>query len=650
MNESVFFDGVRGVFATIDRGVYSLISIFYNTIYKLVDKTIISSSVIDEITSRVYALIAIFMIFKISFSLINYLVNPDLIVDKVKGGGSLVRNIIITLVLVIFVPFGFDLLYEAQNAIINDGLVEKLIHGGTYNERKLEIIMDEDYCVGTPAYTNNIGDYVSLVAFKTFFQIDEQSIQEDSDNFAEIKNMYCEASVINNGMSSVSNLLKNNKVYSAPHGVSLSDYYVVDYLFFLSTIVGVIIALIFLNFCFDIAVRSIKLQFLEILAPVPIISYIDPDKSKNGMFSKWLKEVGTTWLSLFMRLLAYNLALYFISILTASDIEQDNLWMTLLIIIGILMFAKQLPKLLENIMGIKASGSFNLNPFKKLDEEALGFKQARSLAGKTAATAGAVGMSAIGSAYSRNRAKKEFNKNTSKLKDDLRQKIEEERLDGLRKARNNAEYEYANRKYKARMDEFNKGNYSTLNEDVAEKIEKLKEDYDSKFSNRHPLVSSLLAAGRAGNEAFKADHKSIQAIIENASKAATNAAKERTYRDNYGIGDRAMNQITDWGDVKKSGTADIVDRKVKELNDQLTQVTNALDSLRQEQSSFAPGTFMWETSGPNAGMISVSPTANPNDIIRARENVRMQQELQQTMKDLNSAIKSQTKILEQSKK
>ena len=114
MEESIFMDGVRGVMAVIDRAVYGLISVFYDTILTLADTTIIGSDKISEITNKVYALIAIFMIFKISFSLINYLVNPDMIVDKAKGGGVLVKNIIITFILVITVPCAFDLLFSCS--------------------------------------------------------------------------------------------------------------------------------------------------------------------------------------------------------------------------------------------------------------------------------------------------------------------------------------------------------------------------------------------------------------------------------------------------------------------------------------------------------------------------------------------------------
>ena len=628
MEESVFMDGVRGVMATIDRAVYGLISVFYDTIITLSDTTIIGSDKISEITNKVYALIAIFMIFKISFSLINYLVNPDMIVDKTKGGGMLVKNVIITFILVITVPFGFDLLYRAQSAIISDGIIEKLIYGGETVNQGISFKMDDDYCGNTSA---TAGNYVGLMAFKTFFQLDDQAKEDDRN---EILTMYCNASVTGE-RSSVNDLLKNNKVYSAPHGFTTQHYYVVDYSFFLSTIVGIVLALVFLGFCFDVATRSIKLQFLEILAPIPIISYIDPDKSKSGMFSKWIKEVATTWLSLFMRLIAYHIAIYFISTLHENASLSNNLWINLLIIIGILMFAKELPKLLENIIGIKASGSFNLNPLKKLDEQALGFKAGRNLLGKTAAATAAVGMSAVGSV---NRYKERKNKIAAvetKAKNELNAKLIE-----LRNLKTSGEISAS--EWRKRALDAKKQSDAKLEEDKAKMI---------RFSDNHPIFSGVTAAVRASSEAFKADHKSIKSIIDNASKAATNSAKERTYRDSYGIGDRAMNKITDWGDVRKSGTADVVDRRVKELNDQLSQVTNALDSLRQEQSTFAPGTFTWATSGPNAGQMSVSSSVtDPNTRALAEENVRLQQELQQTVKDLNSEIKAQNKILEQSKK
>lgn len=413
MEESTFMDGVRGVFAVIDRGVYGLITTFYNMIESLTNFTIISSDKINEISGKIYALIALFMIFKISFSLINYLVNPDMLSDKAKGGGALIKNIILTFALVVIVPFGFNILYQAQAAILSDNLIGKFVYGDESVDGEMVFSMDEDECGGITASTSNAGDYIGLMAFRPFFQLSEE--KDSSDFTSDLQKMYCSASV-NGKDASVKNLLANNKVYSAPHVFSTSHFYVVDYTIFISTAVGIVLVLVLLSFCFDIATRTIKLQFLELLAPIPIISYIDPDQSKNGMFSKWLKEVFNTWLSLFMRLLAFHIAIYLISLIKDVQLEGESLWINLLIIIGVLMFAKELPKLLESIMGIKMSGSFNLNPLKKIGDNALGGKAISKVGGGLAMGAGAMALTSAGSAIANALAAEKGNKFKSAMK------------------------------------------------------------------------------------------------------------------------------------------------------------------------------------------------------------------------------------------
>ena len=70
------------------------------------------------------------------------------------------------------------------------------------------------------------------------------------------------------------------------------------------------VVLLLINFCMDVAVRSIKLAFLQLVAPIPIISYIDPKSGKDGLFKKWYDMCFKTYLSLFIRLLALYFAIY----------------------------------------------------------------------------------------------------------------------------------------------------------------------------------------------------------------------------------------------------------------------------------------------------------------------------------------------------
>lgn len=388
MEESLFMDAVRSLFALLDRMVYSLITIFYNTISDLSAAQLVQTSVISEITSRMYALLGVFMLFRVSFSLINYIVDPDQIADKTKGGGALIKNIVVTFVLIVSTPFCFNLVYEAQAAILADQVIPRFIlgidvedstsdaGGGGY---KMQMAGCENEIV-----VENMGNFIGLAIFKPFF-VDAKVEEPTNENIGAFYNhshdTYCYAG-LEYGESSVRNLLRDSDLYNSPKGASFSLDYTIDYSFFLSTAIGVVVALIMLGYCFDIATRTIKLLFLEIIAPIPIISYIDPNSSKNGMFIKWLKEVGGTWISLFTRLVSLFLAVFVIQQITAVDgklyfldgyeFNGNVTWLKILIIIGALIFAKQLPKMLENILGFKLGGNMTLNPFKKLEGEALG--------------------------------------------------------------------------------------------------------------------------------------------------------------------------------------------------------------------------------------------------------------------------------------
>ncbi len=388
MTESWILDGVRNVFGVIDNIIFSLIAIVYDIILQITKIEIFSpdSKSVQDITGRIYGLLAIIMLFKVSFSLISYLVNPDGMTDKSKGAQKIIANVLIVLMLIIITPTAFTKLYQAQNAILEDNIIPKFILGrpeetlegnkSYYMSSKCE---EEGFNMSS---TNTDGNFISLLIFRPFYQI-ESSRGNSRDDIAS----YCEIGT--NGNAQVALYTLNLSILnSAPNGIK--DTYVIDYKFFLSTITGIIVLLIFISFCFDIAVRCIKLGFLQIIAPVPIISYIDPKSGKDGMFKKWLKEVGKTWASLFIRLVGLFFAVSIIELIVNQNIfaqvGSHKLWVELFVIIGAFIFAKQLPKLIENILGIKLDSHLILNPIKKIKEEALGGKTISSVPGKALGT------------------------------------------------------------------------------------------------------------------------------------------------------------------------------------------------------------------------------------------------------------------------
>ena len=314
------------------------------------------------------------MLFKVTFSFVNYVINPDSFTDKQKGAGNLIKNSIIVLVMIIITPFAFDKLYEAQSAILTDNLIPKFFFGSnstmgdTNNIAGNTTFKMYENCLAE-TYAADDGTYLSLMTFKPFYQPYE-TLSENPNLSGTAGSKYDKYYCPNGKTVTVGSYLQAVNIYKG-------GSYIIDYRFFLSTIVGIVVVLILISFCFDVAIRSVKLAFLQILAPIPIISYVDPNASKNGMFSKWLKEVGSTWVSLFIRFIALFFAIFIIAELDVNIPGSDlKFWVMMFLIIGVLMFAKQMPKLLEQLIpGLKMSGSFNLNPFKRIASDAIGGKQ-----------------------------------------------------------------------------------------------------------------------------------------------------------------------------------------------------------------------------------------------------------------------------------
>ena len=429
MNASKMQDWLRLLFAQIDKMIYWLISVTYSIIMQLKNISIFGEGDIKDFSSRIYVFLGIIMLFKVTFSLITYLVDPDASKDKSQGTGHLIKNILITLSLIVLVPYGFDLLYNAQAAIIDDNLVPRLILGTKDEPNNLTLMMDSDTCKGESASVSNYGDYLALATLRPFIQVYEDSDTSKEDLLASLDDstrvVYC--------LSGKTSSVLSKSVLYADTAVLNTGEYIFEYNYLISTAFGVVVFLLLLNFCFDIAVRTIKLGFLEIIAPIPIISYVDPKSGKDGQFKKWLKEVFNTWLSLFLRLGVIYFAIYIITMINKNvqEIHDENGNIIMLfLIIGALMFAKQAIPLIENIFGIKLGHTVQLNPFKKISEQALGGKAALGLGAAGAGIiTGAAGQTAS-NVMSFVRNKQNLKRAMSKL--DENKPEEKEKYDKLR--------------------------------------------------------------------------------------------------------------------------------------------------------------------------------------------------------------------------
>lgn len=397
---------MKQFFFGIDQVVYNAISSIYDLLISIARTSVLTQADILDMADRIYKLLAIFMIFKVTLSLITYVVNPDDFSDKNKGISKLSVNIVISLGLLILTPYIFNMAYRLQTIILEDNSLATLIFGQKKGE--------EDT---SGNFINTAGDEMAYIAMSAFFTPNTSITEfqncieltgEDGKFNEKCSGLYNKdykktgdqtntmaSLTTDNGGTFPLNALQNyvagvnNENFGlmfrqemAVATVGDDSEFVMDYKYIFSTVVGVVIVLLLISFCMDVAIRSIKLAFLQLIAPIPILSYVDPKSGKDGMFKKWYQLCFKTYLSLFIRLLALYFAVYIIE--KVSDMKlvdvidgsyQTHAFIYIFVIIGALMFAKDLPKILEGL-GIKldGGGKFTLNPLKKFEESAAGGK------------------------------------------------------------------------------------------------------------------------------------------------------------------------------------------------------------------------------------------------------------------------------------
>lgn len=412
---SWLYDVPRIIFAWIDRGIYWLIARLYELIVDLAYIRVFDDATLGDFYTRIYGLLSIVMLFKVTFSVISYILDPSKMSDKQQGFGKIITNILVMFVMLISCPVAFDMLYEAQDAILSDDIIPNFIFGdngvSSTEEEYPIVVADSKMCAKWDQYIDSFefekddevkpwnaaskGDYIAMAIFRSFYGLGDPDVAIENDTELDYgKEGYTAANwCVSKNKGGYNILIENSDVskmleYVNNHHSAMNtsnDYYLIDYKFFLSTAVGVYCALMFLSLAFDIAVRAIQLSFLQLIAPIPIISYIDPASSKNGTFSKWIKNVGKTWASLFIRLFAVFLSVFVISKVDSAMItnsfentgktpESTEFFIMLFIIIGALMFAKKLPQLIEELIPGMKMGKMQLNPFKKIADEAVGGK------------------------------------------------------------------------------------------------------------------------------------------------------------------------------------------------------------------------------------------------------------------------------------
>lgn len=323
--------------------IYGMVSLVTQGFFNLSYIQIFKSDVVEQITARLYVVLAVFMIFKLAFSLIQYLVSPDQVNDKQAGMGKLVSRTATAFIMLIGVPIIFTEFVFGPEGASPDHTYQAII------ARTIpRIILGSNVDTSNSDVGRSMGETMAATAFSAFVQ-PREGCNAPSLTTATISDIadatYARCSdVVDGGESSI---------------------FAYDYNWLFGLVVGLLMLVIMLFFTVDIAIRAIKLGILRIVAPIPIISYVDPKSAKDGAFNNWLKSLISTFLELFIKVAVIYIIIFIINELTSAGggffdnaglDAGEQMYATVFIIIGMLLFAMQASAFIKNIFGIKDQG------------------------------------------------------------------------------------------------------------------------------------------------------------------------------------------------------------------------------------------------------------------------------------------------------
>lgn len=409
----IILDGFRSIMAGLDRVVYNLLSVIYEIFFNVATANIISGQTVKTFYSRVQLILGVVIMFKVAISLFNGIMNPDSLNDGKNGFSSIIKRVVMVLIMfVLMVPLNipnagnsddytsnsqsswnarmnengilFGTLYEVQSRLLSQNIVSKLILGTDYSASNDE---DDDpnsisnFANDTLHLNVNENEYekaarqLSSIVLRCFVTInleseygdpaedDDRMCKEDSE--PKLENYDKSYAVYEDDDSTASEILAEINQMCDIQTVFGGERYAYNYLFGFSTIVGILFVIIIVSFTVDAAIRVFKLAILRLIAPIPIISYIDP--KTESTFQNWVKILGKTFADLFVRLAIINFVIFFIREFGTNSLGVTvagnglvGVFSKIFIYLGLLMFAKEAPKFIADSLGIKDTGKFKL--------------------------------------------------------------------------------------------------------------------------------------------------------------------------------------------------------------------------------------------------------------------------------------------------
>lgn len=353
--------------------IFKLVNSAYRIFLALAEADIFKNAEFDIITKNMYEILSIVMLFALAYGILVKIVDPENSKSGVDGK-KILQKLVMAIVLLALIPSIFSFMFGLQEAILESNVLNSIFTGSSN--------------VGAQNI-QNAGNVMAVNSFKPFFTPNVNNDTNPEDARGIIKNHTEYGVTLDNeesyGCKYEECTLAEVDLFAEKTG-DFGFYQAfatninegeVDFQWLIALVVGGFLVYAMISFCFDMALRVCKLAFFEIIAPVAIFCNVIP--KMEDVFKKWLSNTTKTFISVFTRIIVMNFGVYLISIIVKNvDLGLDNAgnWFLNLIakcflILGIVMFMRQAPKLLSDLFGfgdgdmklgikdkLKSSGAF----------------------------------------------------------------------------------------------------------------------------------------------------------------------------------------------------------------------------------------------------------------------------------------------------
>lgn len=326
-----------------------------NTIYELfmlvAKQNLFDADTVSKIYTRIGLVLGLFMIFRLTFYAIEYLINPDTMSDKQKGIGNVVKKVLIVVVLLGSVHFLFREAYQLQDLLLNDenNLMAKIVLGNSSSSNATEGSI-------------NSGKELSWTIFSSFYTINENGCSSAGDICTSAREALDPESTDGIYYDLTTRDLGFKEAYSYLNSDNSGEYnWLISFDWFFGILTAIFILWVLLIYLIQVGIRCIQLAYLEIIAPIPIMMYLTP--KGDDTLKKWGTQCLTTYLDVFLRLAVIYFIILAINAIKEANLIDSGISVGIILIIALFLFAKKVPDLVKEVfpsMGGKASLDFGM--------------------------------------------------------------------------------------------------------------------------------------------------------------------------------------------------------------------------------------------------------------------------------------------------